>query len=188
MLSTILQQLSRILTWWVIVAPWEQALRVRFGKKVAKLDAGIYFNIPFIDKIYKQSIRRRLNVLRAQTLTTLDRHVVTCCGAVGYSVSDLEKLYDTLEAPNDTIENEVGAIIARFIASHTLKECSSKEIEAEVMGLLDLSKYGLAGQEFYMTSFATSKTYRFITGEMYNWQRDNQLNMNSTTSKDLPPY
>jgi hypothetical protein len=186
MLTTILQQLSRVLTWWVIVAPWEQALRVRFGKKVARLDAGIYFNIPFIDKVYKQSVRRRLNVIRPQTLTTLDRHVITYCGAIGYSVEDLEKLYDTLEAPNDTIENEVCGIIARFIATHNLRECSSKEIESEVMAMLDLKKYGLAGQEFYMTSFATCKTYRFITGQMDNWQRDSQLNMAENKSNSLP--
>src|SRR5690349_20949371 len=119
MWSAFIQQIVRVFTWFVVVAPWEQALRVRAGKHVRKLDGGIYLSIPFLDRIFKQSVRRRINVLHPQTLTTMDRHVVTCAGAIGYSVGDLEKLYDTLEQPNDTIENEVKAIISDFIGSHS---------------------------------------------------------------------
>lgn len=181
------QNLTRLFTWFVVVAPWEQALRVRMGKYVKKLNAGIFCRIPFVDRVFKQSIRRRMSILRPQTLTTMDRHVVTCAGAIGYSVGDLHKLYDTLECPNDTIENEVQAIISDFIGSHNLKDCGSLEIQKRVMEKLDLSRYGLEGQEFYMTSFATSKTFRFITGEMAQWSRDSQMNMEAAQSGNIPP-
>jgi hypothetical protein len=187
MLTTILNALSRLFTWWIVVAPWEQALRVRLGKRVDKLEAGVFLRIPFVDRIFKQSIRRRLNILRPQTLTTQDRHVVTSCGAVGYSIGNLEMLYQTMESPNDTIENEVAAIVAQYIGTHDLADCKAVEIEKSVMEKMDLSKYGLTGQEFYMTSFATSKTYRFITGDMQQWQRDSQMSMAETVHQPGPP-
>jgi len=173
----ILKYLAQAFTWFVVVAPWEQAIRVRLGKHVRKLDAGFYVRIPFVDRVFKQSTRRRLGLIRPQTLTTADGHIITCAGAVGYAIGDLVKLYDTLESPNDTIENEVAAIISRFIGSRTLKEATSPALEQFVQDTLELTKYGLIGQEFYTTSFATTKTYRFITGEMSAWQRDEQLNM-----------
>lgn len=176
MFSTLLQQLTRALTWFFTVAPWEQAIRVRMGKRVAVLSAGVYLRIPFVDTIYKQSVRRRINTIKAQTLTTKDGRVVTCSGAVGYQIGDLGKLYDTLENANMTIENEVAGIISSYIGAHTLEECSSRELEERVHEELDLSKYGLEGQEFYVQSFATSKTFRVITGEVgTSWQSDSSL-------------
>jgi hypothetical protein len=55
------------------------------------------------------------------------------------------------------------------------------------MEKMDLSKYGLTGQEFYMTSFATSKTYRFITGDMQQWPRDSQMSMAETVHQPGVP-
>lgn len=177
MLTTIIQQFVRFFTWWIVVAPWEQAIIVRLGKRVRKVEAGIYLRIPFIDRVFKQSVRRRLNVLRTQTLTTADRHVITLAGAIGFSIGNLELLYDTLESPNDTIENEVCALVSQFIGSKELKECASTDLEKHVMENLHLESYGLKGQEFYVTSFATSKAYRFIMGDMAAWNRDSQMNM-----------
>lgn len=177
MVFSILKQLSQVFTWFVVVAPWEQAIRVRLGKNVRLLNAGIYVKVPFIDRVFKQSTRRRLNMLRPQTLTTADRHVVTCAGAVGYSIGDLVKLYDTLESPNGTIENEIAGLVAKYLGARNLKECSSAGLEQFVKDGMDLTKYGLNGQEFYLTSFATSKTYRFITGGMESWGHDGGINM-----------
>ena len=176
MFSTILQQLARALTWFFTVAPWEQAILVRLGKHTKVLDAGVYFRIPFVDRIFKQSVRRRINTIKAQTLTTKDGKVVTCSGAIGYQIGDLGKLYDTLESANMTIENEVSGIIAQYIGSRVLADCHSRNLEEFVAERLNLSKYGLEGQEFYVQSFAVSKTYRLITGEIgSSWQMDSSL-------------
>ena len=178
MISTLLQQLARALTWFFLVAPWEQAIRVRLGKHTKVLGAGVYVRIPFIDKVFKQSVRRRINAIRAQTLTTKDGKVITISGAVGYQIGDLGKLYDTLESANMTIENEVAGIIAEYIGERPLSECHSRKLEEFVAAKLDLAKYGLEGQEFYVQSFAASKTFRMITGEIGNsWHPDGMLCM-----------
>lgn len=172
-----IKQFAQAFSWFVVVAPWEQALRVRLGKHIRKLDAGIYLRVPFMDRIFKQSIRRRLSLIRPQTLTTADGKVITCTGAVGFSIGNLHKLYETLESPNDTIENEVAAIISHFIGSRELIECTSLALEKFVATHLNLERYGLIGQEFYTASFATAKTFRFITGDLSAWSRDEHITM-----------
>lgn len=186
MLTELLKYISQLFSWFVVIAPWEQAIRVRLGKNTRLLTAGWYIKIPFIDKIYKQSIRRRLRQVRPQTLTSQDRHVITCAGAVGYYVKDLNKLYDTLESPNDTIENEIAALVAEFVGRNNLKDCSSQGLEKFVKERMDLSRYGLSGDEFYLTSFSTCKTYRFITGEMGSWHHDSGMSMEADGSKNGP--
>lgn len=177
MLLELFRHIAQVFTWFIVVAPWEQAIRVRLGKHVRLLTKGAYIRIPFMDRIFRQSSRRRLSIIRPQTLTTSDGKVVSCAGAVGFAVNDLLKLYDTLENPNDTIECEVAGIISRFIGARTLRECTSPALEAYVRENLHLDKYGLSGQEFYTTSFATARTYRFITGEMGMWRTDDRMTM-----------
>ena len=67
MIREILSIIGDLFTWIVIVAPWEQALRIRLGKRVKLCKAGCYLRIPFIDRIYRQSIRRRLSYFQTQT-------------------------------------------------------------------------------------------------------------------------
>lgn len=174
------RQLIQLMTWFIVIAPWEQAIRIRMGKRRRLLEPGFYIRIPFIDRIFKQSVRRRLHIITPQTLTTRDGKIVICGGAVGFSITDLFKLYDTLESPNDTIANEVAGIVAEFIGAHRLEECRVRAIEEFVMGKLDLSRYGLSGQEFILTQFAVTRAYRFITGEIPGYSRDCQMTMSET--------
>jgi len=183
MFESLINSLSGLFTWIVVVAPWEQGLRVRLGKHVTKLEAGVYVRLPFVDRVYRQSTRRRLNTLRPQTLTTKDEKIVTCSGSIGYEVVDLEKLYETIEAPNDTISSEVAGIVAEYIGSRDLKDCSSLELEEYVTERVDLTRYGLGGKEYYVLSFAATRTYRFITGDINDWGTDGQLEMNQCSSE-----
>lgn len=171
MIQELLKQFLGLFSWIIVVAPWEQALRVRLGRHVSLLGPGAYLRIPFIDRVYRQSIRRRMHVIRHQTITTKDGKAVTLSGALGFSITNLETLFNSLESPLDTIEALVSARVAEYIGSHALTECGSSMIERHVLGSVDLSLYGLGGQEFYINSFAVVRTYRFITGELPNWDR-----------------
>ena len=164
----------------VVVAPWEQGVRVRLGRRVKLLGAGWYWRLPFLDRVFIQTARRRLSVIRAQTVSTVDGVIVTVGGAVGYEILDLLKLYHTLESPEGTIETEVASIVADYIGSHRSEDCSSVGLEKFVSGKLDLARYGLGSQEYRVTSFAAAKAYRFITGEIPSWNSDRGLSMTPT--------
>jgi len=177
MVQEIFRAIGAIFRWWVVVAPWEQALRIRMGKRVDLLRAGIYLRIPFIDRVYRQPIRRRVSVIRPQTVTTSDGKAISLAGAIGFKVVDLKKLFDTLNDPQDTLEAEVSANIAEFVFARKIKDCAPIAIEAHVRDNLDIAKYGLGEAEFYLTSFASVKTYRFITGDMPNWNHGGGMDM-----------
>ena len=172
-LQQIVEGIKNLFTWILIVAPWEQAVRVRFGSRVTLLHAGVHLRLPFFDRVYRQSIRRRLGIIRPQTITTNDGKVLTLSGVLGFSIVDLLKLYDTLEHAQDTVDAEVASSISTYCSGVTLEECRPRQIEEYVRGDVHLEKYGLAGQEFFVTSFAVVRTYRLITGDLpaYNYGR-----------------
>jgi hypothetical protein len=168
-LQDLFRQIGGIFRWWVIVAPWEQAVRVRLGKHVLVLNAGVHLRIPFADRVFLQSTRRRFTSVPTQTISTMDGKAVTVSGCLGYRIDDIGRLYDTLHQPEDVLQTEAQAAVARFVAGHTLQECGPGAVEAFVADSLDLSKYGLGGTEYYVTDFVAVRTFRLISGEPKNW-------------------
>ena len=175
------RNVTGIFRWWVIVAPWEQAVRVRAGKRVDVLGAGFHLRIPLIDRVFRQSTRRRFITVPTQTVSTSDGKAVTVSGGIGYAICDIGRLYDTLHHPEDVIQTEAQGAIARFIAARTLEACGPRAIEEHVTGRMDLTRYGLSTADFYITDFVAVRTYRLIQGEPRNWMSGDSL---STTLED----
>lgn len=177
----IFRELGGLLRWWVVVAPWEQAVRVRMGKHVTVLSAGVHLRIPFADRIFRQSIRRRFSSIPTQTVTTRDGQTVTVSGTMGYAIADVGKLYNTLHHAEDTINSEGQGVIARFVARNAFADCLPEAIEAHVANALDLRRYGLEGMEFFVTDFAAVRTYWLIQGQPHDWAHGRALD---TTEED----
>lgn len=167
--------LRDLIVWWVTVAPWEQALRVRLGKHVQRLETGVHLRIPGIDRVYRQSIRRRTCDLSMQTLTTSDGATVTVAGSLRYAIADIELLYQTLHHAESTLMDLAGGIVARTITQLARSECTADAIEAAVRRELDIQQYGLTDAELYVTSFAFVRTYRLIQDGRWSVQ-DDRLN------------
>lgn len=175
-LQQLLHTIGRLFVWLIIVAPWEQALRIRMGKHVCLLAAGVHLRIPFVDRVYRQSTRRRMGIIRPQTLTTLDGKTIVLSGALGYAIEDLKKLYDSLDDAQDTNESEVASRLAEYVAVNKLPDCTPQQLENHVRDAMELTAYGLSGQQFFITSYAIVRTYRLITGEFPAWNHGGVLN------------
>lgn len=186
-MQELFRSLGNAFRWWVVVAPWEQAVRVRMGKHVMVLEAGVYLRIPAIDRVYRQSTRRRFSTIPTQTITTLDGKAVTASGALGYSIRDVGRLYDTLHQAEDTIQTEAAALVARYVASHDLRACSPHAIETFVQENIDLGRYGLGDVEFAITDFVSVKTYRLLMGEPKSWSNDHASTLNTAQLDGEPP-
>jgi regulator of protease activity HflC (stomatin/prohibitin superfamily) len=152
---------------WVIVMPWETGLRIRYGKKVKNLSKGIYFRLPYFDSVYIQESRLRVISLATQTITTLDGKTITLNGAVGYSVTDINKLYDNLYHPETTISNMVMSEVSTFICSKDYKDISHNELEESILNGLKELDYGLEFTYFKVTNFAVVKTFRLIQDQNF---------------------
>lgn len=157
-LVSIIRQFFSELKFWLIIAPWEQAVLVRCGKHVRVLDGGMYFRCPIIDSVYIQSIRQRVATLNRQTVTLTDGRAITFSACIGYSVNDVLKLYQSVHHAEGTIINMVRAEVASDIMKHNTPDM------VRVLAKLEptFKSYGLAGMELYFTEYAACRTYRLI--------------------------
>jgi hypothetical protein len=180
-LRELYRNFSQMFVWWVVVAPWEQVVRVRLGKHLKVMYQGVHFKIPLIDDIYRQTIRKRVIVTKPQTIATKDQKVITLSGQITYQIGDLKLLYLTLHHAESVIEAESRSAISEFIIERSAIDVSPGALQQYVRQQLALEKYGIVDAEFYLNNFAIARTHRLITGEIHDWQEGDNL---STSRKE----
>lgn len=158
--------IGHVFKWWFVVQPWELSIRVRYGKNIEKFGPGIHIKVPFFDRVYVQNVRTRNSILQPQTVTTTDGKTITLCGTLRYRIEDVLKLHMSLHQPEDTICQEVEAIITQYIIINKLEDCTAFNISEHVADNVDLTRYGLSDIKFFITDFAVVRTYRLINGDM----------------------
>lgn len=161
---------------WIIIQPWEQGIRVRNGKTIKKLVGGIYFRIPYIDSVYVQECRLRIVNLGMQTLTTKDGKTVTINSVLGYSIEDIEKLYQTLFHPETTVASMAMAEISDYVYANDLSDISSNSIEKACVAKLSGSEFGLKFEHLKLTNFAAVRTFRLIQDQQSWISNDVEMN------------
>jgi hypothetical protein len=162
-LEVLQKTLGEVLTWWVIVAPWEQALRVRGGRHVRTLGPGIYLRIPFIDMVYRQTVRRRVCTLPTQTMTTRDRKTITLGATVGYVIADIRLLYNTLHDAEATLINIAAQTIAEAVSTRDLLELTPATVAQLASDRLSFDRFGLSECSVQITDWAVIRAYRLIS-------------------------
>lgn len=165
----LLSSFSQLFKWWFIVAPWEQALRIRGGKRSKLLCAGVHFRIPFWDRIYRQSVRLRANGMPSQTLSTADDYVLTVRLCIMYQIADMERVYESLE-DLDALSALAATAVADYITSHRMDEITPSGIEQAATAALPMSRFGLESPDErsvrVIDVVRLKKTYRLITGDI----------------------
>lgn len=170
MLSTIgnlFSQISNLFKWYFTILPWEEGLRVRWGKHIKKLGPGVHLRIPLLHVVYKQSVRMRRVDMPLQTVTSKDGKTITLAVTLGYAITDVGKLYSTLHQPDGTLANLVQSKVSQYITTHTLSECEPQLVEAAVSSGLDFSQFGLGETNVTVTDFAVVKTFRLIQDQRW---------------------
>ena len=147
---------------WVIIQPWEQGIRVRNGKKIKRLYQGIYFKIPYFDSVYVQEIRLRVKEMPIQTVSSKDGKTITLNSAIGYSITNIEKLYQTLYMPEVTLQNIAMSANAEIISNTNAIDITPEKIEKAVLERLNADDYGLKFKYFKITNYAVVRTFRLI--------------------------
>lgn len=178
----LIRQFFQLFVWWVVCTPWEQIVRVRAGKHVKLLEAGIHFRVPYLDRVYRQTTRLRTMALPVQTLTTLDGKTLTCAGSVGYAIGDMVRLYQTLHDAEDTLRQRTMGAIANYVYTHLAAECTPAAVQADAGSKINLSQYGLTEATVQLTAFCFVRTHRLIMDSMWG----SASNLNTITHEDSP--
>jgi hypothetical protein len=168
-LSQFLTAFSKPLKWWVVVAPWEQGIKVRLGKTAIQLTPGIHFRIPFLDRIYVQSIRLRTITKDNQTVSTKDGKVISISVAIQFAIIDIVKLYNSVANPELTLRNLVLSKISEYISNNNIIDVSPVHIEKKVNSEIEeFEDWGLGDLSCFVVGFACTKTYRLLMNDYAN--------------------
>lgn len=169
-IKDIIDYIAKLFTWWVVVMPWEQGIRVTLGKEAKVIQGGIFLKVPLLHTVYVQEKRLRIIQPAIQTLTSIDGKVITVRCSLGYSIVDIKLLYNTISQPDSTIQNLVLGKISEYICGHNLEECSITSIESYVVDTLNSVNYGLKFENVKITDYAIVKTFRLIQDQSSFWE------------------
>lgn len=170
LLNNISQILTTLFCWWFTVTPYEQAIHIRRGKLKAIRTSGLYFKIPFIDTIYIQTTRLRMIDGSMQTLTSKDGVTITIRCNFGYSIKDINKLYQTLYHPDMTLGSLIQGKIGEIVRNNESKNITPSLIESSVLESIHTEDYGLANTIIRIGTFAIVKTFRLIQDGSYIYE------------------
>lgn len=166
----LIRGMSQFFKWWILIAPWEQALRVRGGKHSKLLLAGAHIRIPVWDRMYRQSVRLRAASVPAQTLSTTDGFAVEVRLCLMYQITDMEKLYESVDNP-DALGAVAASAVAKYVTTRELGDLSVVGIEEAASAAMNLEDFGLAAEEGQspvrvLDVVFLKRTYRLITGNI----------------------
>lgn len=164
-LNQVLQSMSKPLQWWVVVAPWEQAIRVRLGSRTAALPPGIHFRIPFLDRVIRLCVRERVVNCDNRTIATSDMKAVTLGLSLRYSISDARKMLEELARPEETIKAMAQALASEYVSrtsSEALSPQAISEHVAKQINDVDLCDKGFKNIEVFVVTLAYARVIRIL--------------------------
>lgn len=165
---------------WITIAPWESAIRVRFGKNPKLLKHGINFRLPFFDRIFVQSTRLHTVYSTGQTITTRDNKILTLSMTILYTIDDIMKLYMSLSTPDVVLQSLVEGTISKIVSQTNSYELTSSLLENKVSEIVKDTKWGLGNIQVMITGYAYVRTYRLLQNE---WRSATIGDLNSQTPK-----
>lgn len=159
---------------YIIINDWEKGLRVRLGKHQKVFGAGVYLRIPFIDEFFVQPIRLRVVGMPLQSLTSKDGKDLSIKGALSYKVVDIQKMYNEVHSPENTMINIAADLMSEYCINHAFETTDRlaylSELKKYINDGLKSFDYGLKFEDFRITAFSAVRTYRLIQDQ--HWEHD----------------
>lgn len=164
--TAVLRAMSKPLKWWVVIAEWEQGIRIRLGKNSTLLSPGIHFRIPWLDRIYVQSDRLRTMTNSGITCRSRDNKTVVFGLAMHFAIANVKQLYMTLDDPEQTIRAYAIDQALKFIEVSNAADITTGALEKAVTFCDDrVAGWGLRDLSFTVTTMAVVRAYRLLSHE-----------------------
>ena len=155
---------------WVVVQPWERAVRVRLGKRTTLLEPGLHGRIPYADEVTVVNTRLRVAAVATQTITTKDGKALTTGGNVGFRIAQPLEALNALQSPESTVAAIAQRAVASFISSREWAALSCPQVEADVLAALrafGMGK-GITVEFVSCVDFAVVRTFRLL--QLADWR------------------
>lgn len=163
-MNELLQALSHFFSswkFWVIVAPWEVAVRIRLGRVAASLAPGPHFRIPFLDEITIINTRLRVSTAPTVTIAGANGKVRVISATVGYRIADPRRAMLRYTHPDPAVLTLAQAEVAAGFTSD-----EAHQHLGEAMG-----ENGIAVEFVRYVEDVEVKAYRLL---QYGWSISHQ--------------
>jgi len=115
-LFELIQWIGEALVPFVIILPYQEAVRIRLGKFQATLAPGIHWRIPIADSVLHENVVARTTHITGLSTTTSDGKAIGFDAVVTYRISDIKKalleVEDVKDAVADTCAGQMGTTLA----------------------------------------------------------------------------
>lgn len=147
---------------WITVLPYQQAVRIRFGKYERLLEKGMYLKIPIIDKSIIASTKREFVNVPIQDVMTSDGKILTVGATASFRIVNLQELLHSVSQPEDAITELASSFIAKYIRKKTAEEFDIAGLEQASTKGLARNIDGLGEIRISITTIVAARTYRLI--------------------------
>jgi regulator of protease activity HflC (stomatin/prohibitin superfamily) len=108
---------------WTVVAEYERAVLLRFGKFRKVLEPGLHLKYPFyVDEPLHVNVVFNTKSLRAQSLTTQDRKQIVASAVVAYTIKDPKVFLIEVEGEAEVIADSVYGCVSEAVSKSPLDE------------------------------------------------------------------
>jgi SPFH domain/Band 7 family protein len=145
---------------WIVVAPWDIAVRIRLGKNASALGPGLHLRIPTVDEITMVNTRLRVCATPTQALPGSHPSKVRTVGvAVGFRIVDPLASMLAYSQP----EPALSAFVQAHLATHSNGELSQDSCVEALRA--EFPAHGIAIDFAYFVENVEVRTYRVIGGQ-----------------------
>ena len=147
---------------WVVVMPWEQGLRVRFGRYMKTMGPGVHFRMPMVDSATIRSSRREFIAVPLLDIMTADGKTLTVGITAAFRITDISALLNSVSQPEDAVTELVSSFVAKYIRQNTMADISQDKLEKAARDGLARNVEGIGEIRIAVTNFVSGRTYRLI--------------------------
>lgn len=157
-----LQSIVRSIRPWVTVNPWEQGVRVRLGKHVTLLGAGVHLKLPGLDTVAVLPTRVRVITVPMQSVMSKDDRPVSVGIAIQYQIEDVERVFRSVHNPESTLAYWVQGVIGEEVRLLNAQDVTPEALQAAVEARMNVSEMGLGSFRVFISDLVLVRTFRLI--------------------------
>ena len=143
-----------------IVAEYEKAVLLRFGKYKRTLEPGLRWKIPFgVDDVLKDNVVPATRNLQPQKLTTSDGVTVVVGAALRWSIRDIVKVKLHVEDSDSVLDDSTYGEIAGFVRESTWDQINEVDWVQQVFAAVRKRafRFGIEVEELWITDLARTR-------------------------------
>lgn len=153
----------------VVCESWERGVRFRRGiPEPRQLGAGVWFFVPFVDRIELIPVVERFIDLPMQRITTADGVEVALSANIGYEITDAVKAYTQVHDYEESLARLAAGHLHRRIHEQTYDDLMGglAKLERSLEGTLTTRSkpWGIVIQDVGITDMVRQRAYSLLNG------------------------